>query len=225
VYSMNAMNNMGGNRVSNRTTPGLEVVTTRLGDIDVVRQHCHNDLPIVLKMDIEGFEFAAFRGAEYLWQSGCVRAFFVELLPAYHPLTEILGLQMLLKSYGYEPLSTYNDQHWLLMPHERSAAHRRYFFEVARALLCREPGWRRGSAHCIERVPPIDNDALLAMANSYRRSGQRYGGVRPDDPLDSPDEFLLEACRWIIYADQTGFTHKPASPKKKATTTTTTTAK
>lgn len=216
VFSMIAPNNMGANRILNESRYGeVAVRTVRLGDIEALRRHCERNLPLVLKMDIEGFETKAFRGGEWLWQSGCVRAYYVEMLPTYHSREEVLGISMLLKSYKYEPKSIYNDQRWVLSPHERSAVERDQFYTIATMLLCALKDWQTSTSHCASAPKPLSIDAVLRLAANYTREKQRYDAFYPvDSGARSFDahQALLNATHWISLADQSNFTLKFKPP-------------
>lgn len=132
-----------------RDTPERNDTPVELVTVDyfaTLRAHCAAGRPVLAKIDVEGAEMALLRGALSLLRSGCVRSFFIELLTHFHPVGEILGVGLLLRSCGYTLHSPHTDQWWQLWPDRVTPAERRQAAALGARLLCVEaaaaPKWQ-----------------------------------------------------------------------------------
>lgn len=137
-----------------RNDTPVELVT--LDYFATLRAHCAAGRPALAKIDVEGAETALIRGALPLLRSGCVRSFFIEMLSNFHPVGEILGVGLLLRSFGYTLHSPYSDQWWQLVPDKLTLEQRQLAAALAARLLCVEldaaPKWQPVS-FCSETTP------------------------------------------------------------------------
>lgn len=117
-------------------TNDTAVSVVPLSHFERVRAHCAAGRPLYLKIDIEGSETKFLRGALALLASGCVRAFFIEMLEHFHPLAEIVGVGLLLNSIGFQLVTAYSDQLFVYNPEALSPETRAQRAQHAATILC-----------------------------------------------------------------------------------------
>lgn len=112
------------------------VAVVPLSHFERVRAQCASGRPLYLKVDIEGSETKFLRGALPLLASGCVRAFFIEMLEHFHPLAEIVGVGLLLNSIGFQLVTAYSDQLFIYDPEQLAPETRALRARHAATILC-----------------------------------------------------------------------------------------
>jgi FkbM family methyltransferase len=128
---------------TNSTDAEVQIVT--IDHFARISSQCARNRPLYLKIDIEGSETKFLRGALPLLASGCVRAFFIEMLEHFHPLPEIIGVGLLLNSIGFQLATAYSDQLWIYDPalfsHETRVERARHSATILCSPLARN-AWR-----------------------------------------------------------------------------------
>jgi FkbM family methyltransferase len=162
--------NSGVGYVHDRDNDDPTVAVWPLSHFATLREHCAARRPVFAKIDVEGSEMGVLRGGMQFLQSACVRSFFIELLPNFHAPTEILGVGMLFRSFGYTLRSPYTDQWWL---HDaellEQANARAQSARLAARLLCVEHELKKwADTSLCKETAPLSDAELDALRGEWQ---------------------------------------------------------